>query len=63
MGRTILFVCPHGAGKSRMAAAIFNRLAPAGWQATSAVSRSLAIETRGLFAARMGLGLTRFATT
>ncbi len=36
MNRTILFVCPHGAGKSRMAAAFFNRIAPAGWRATSA---------------------------
>ena len=36
MDRTILFVCPHGAGKSRMAAAFFNQLAPAGWRATSA---------------------------
>ncbi len=36
MTRTVLFVCPHGAGKSRMAAAFFNRLAPADWRATSA---------------------------
>ena len=36
MERTVLFVCPHGAGKSRMAAAFFNQLAPAGWRATSA---------------------------
>ncbi len=36
MHRTVLFVCPHGAGKSRMAAAFFNQLAPAGWRATSA---------------------------
>src|SRR5689334_1184739 len=36
MSRTILFVCPHGAGKSRMASAFFNQLAPAGWRATSA---------------------------
>jgi len=36
MEQTILFVCPHGAGKSRMAAAYFNQLAPAGWRATSA---------------------------
>jgi arsenate reductase (thioredoxin) len=36
MTRDILFVCPHGAGKSRMAAAFFNQLAPVGWQATSA---------------------------
>lgn len=37
MGETqvVLFVCPHGAAKSRMAA-FFNRVAPAGWQATSA---------------------------
>lgn len=34
--RTLLFVCPHGAGKSRMAAAFFDRVAPPGWSATSA---------------------------
>jgi len=34
--RTLLFVCPHGAGKSRMAAAFFARVAPPGWEATSA---------------------------
>lgn len=32
----VLFVCPHGAAKSRMAAAFFNRVAPGTWQATSA---------------------------
>lgn len=36
MKRTVLFVCLHGAGKSRMAAAFFNRVAPAGWAAISA---------------------------
>ena len=34
--RTVLFVCPHGAGKSRMAAAFFNHVAPPGWRATTA---------------------------
>lgn len=34
--RTVLFVCPHGAGKSRLAAAWFDGLEPAGWTATSA---------------------------
>ena len=34
--RTVLFVCPHGAGKSRMAAAWFNGLGLPGWTATSA---------------------------
>ena len=38
MTRTVLFVCPHGAAKSRMAAAFFNRLAIPGWEATSAGS-------------------------
>jgi hypothetical protein len=33
---TVLFVCPHGAGKSRIAAAWFNGMAPPGWWATSA---------------------------
>ncbi|MEU4620055.1 hypothetical protein AB0G04_08735 [Actinoplanes sp. NPDC023801] len=34
--RTVLFVCPHGAGKSRMAAAWFNGLRLPGWTASSA---------------------------
>jgi protein-tyrosine-phosphatase len=36
MSQVVLFVCPHGAGKSRMAAAFFDLAAPPGWQATSA---------------------------
>lgn len=36
MSRTVLFVCPHGAGKSRMAAAFFNAVTPSGWSATTA---------------------------
>jgi len=32
----VLFVCPHGAAKSRMAAALFNHVAPETWRATSA---------------------------
>lgn len=34
--RTALFVCPHGAGKSRIAAAWFQVAAPHGWQAITA---------------------------
>ncbi len=34
--KTVLFVCPHGAGKSRMAAAFFAASAPPGWRATTA---------------------------
>lgn len=34
--RTVLFVCPHGAGKSRIAAAWFQHAAPHGWQAITA---------------------------
>jgi hypothetical protein len=34
--RVVVFVCPHGALKSRLAAAFFNHAAPAGWRATSA---------------------------
>jgi hypothetical protein len=34
--RVLLFVCAHGASKSRMAAALFNAAAPPGWRATSA---------------------------
>jgi hypothetical protein len=36
MGGTVLFVCPHGAGKSRIAAAWFDAYAPPGWRATTA---------------------------
>jgi protein-tyrosine-phosphatase len=36
MSRVVLFVCPHGAAKSRLAAAFFARVAPPGWTATSA---------------------------
>lgn len=35
-GGVVLFVCPHGAGKSRIAAAFFNAHSPAGWSATTA---------------------------
>jgi protein-tyrosine-phosphatase len=34
--RVVLFVCPHGAAKSRMAAAWFNSMPVSGWSATSA---------------------------
>lgn len=34
--RIVVFVCPHGAGKSRVAAALFQAAAPPGWHATSA---------------------------
>lgn len=34
--KTALFVCPHGAGKSRIAAAWFQHMAPPGWQAITA---------------------------
>lgn len=33
---TVLFVCQHGAGKSRMAAAWFNAAPPPGWRASTA---------------------------
>lgn len=34
--RTVLFVCEHGALRSRLAAAWFSARAPSGWRATSA---------------------------
>jgi arsenate reductase len=34
--RTVLFVCLHGMGMSRLPAACFNRVAPGRWQAISA---------------------------
>jgi hypothetical protein len=34
--RSVVFACLHGAGKSRIAAAIFNQIAPPGWRALSA---------------------------
>ncbi len=36
VNNTVLFVCPHGAGMSRIAAVWFNLVAPPGWHATSA---------------------------
>ena len=36
MSRVVLFVCPHGAAKSRLAAAFFAGVAPPGWRATTA---------------------------
>jgi protein-tyrosine-phosphatase len=35
-GRTVLFVCAHGAARSRLAAAWFNADPPDGWHATTA---------------------------
>ena len=34
--QTVMFVCPHGATKSRLAAAWFDGAAPPGWRATNA---------------------------
>jgi hypothetical protein len=34
--RTVVFVCEHGAGRSRVAAALFNAHQPPGWCAESA---------------------------
>ena len=34
--KTILFVCTENAGRSQIAEAVFNSIAPAGWQAISA---------------------------
>src|SRR5262245_25268952 len=36
MDRSLIFACLHGAGKSRVAAALFNAAAPSGWRAVSA---------------------------
>lgn len=36
MERTVEFVCEHGAGKSRVAAALFAAAGPRGWHPTSA---------------------------
>ena len=36
MDRTVLFVCAHGAARSRLAAAWFNANLPPGWHATTA---------------------------
>ncbi len=49
--RVVLFVCPHGAAKSRIAAAFFNRVAPEGWMALSAGVEPQ--ETVGLNAIRL----------
>ncbi|HLZ29292.1 MAG TPA: hypothetical protein VKV73_18405 [Chloroflexota bacterium] len=34
--KTVVFVCLHGTGMSRLAAALFNHVAPTGWRAVSA---------------------------
>jgi protein-tyrosine-phosphatase len=47
----VLFVCPHGAAKSRIAAAFFDRVAPEGWAALSAGVEPQ--ETVGLNAIRL----------
>jgi arsenate reductase (thioredoxin) len=36
MAKIALFICTHGAGRSRVAAAFFNRVDPPGWVAHSA---------------------------
>jgi protein-tyrosine-phosphatase len=36
MSQVVVFVCPHGALKSRLAAAFFNAAARPGWRAVSA---------------------------
>jgi protein-tyrosine-phosphatase len=41
--RTLLFVCPHGAAKSRLAAAYFNAAAPSGWHATTLPPMSISL--------------------
>jgi hypothetical protein len=49
----VLFVCPHGAGKSRIAAAWFDALAPAGWTAATAgvePQPSVSVHAPGLLA-------------
>jgi protein-tyrosine-phosphatase len=40
--RTVLFVCAHGAGRSRLAAALFNADPPPGWWATTAAAEEAA---------------------
>jgi arsenate reductase (thioredoxin) len=35
MDEVVVFVCEHGAKKSRLAAALFDDVAPVGWRATS----------------------------
>ncbi|MCL4473752.1 MAG: low molecular weight phosphatase family protein [Actinobacteria bacterium] len=40
--KTVLFVCTENAGRSQLAEAIFNSMAPPGWQAASAGTRPAA---------------------
>jgi hypothetical protein len=57
--KTLLFVCLHGAGMSRIAAAYFDKSAPPGWCAISAgVDRA---ETLSHTAARLLAGSTAVA--
>ncbi|WP_426513774.1 hypothetical protein ACPPVO_26090 [Dactylosporangium sp. McL0621] len=53
-GRVVLFVCPHGAGKSRIAQAYFDALHVGGWRAVSAGTRPQA--TVSAHAARLLAG-------
>ncbi|MGH9248946.1 MAG: hypothetical protein ACRD0W_05460 [Acidimicrobiales bacterium] len=54
MERTVEFVCEHGAGSSRVAAALFNAARPRGWRATSAGVTPQ--ETVSVHAARLLVG-------
>jgi len=36
MTRTVLFLCEHGAFRSRIASAFFNAASPSGWRGLSA---------------------------
>jgi len=54
MAKIVLFICAHGAGRSRIAAAFFNHVAPAGWLARSAGVEPQ--ETLGTNAERMLAG-------
>jgi hypothetical protein len=57
--KTVLFVCLHGAGMSRMAASYFEQSAPAGWGAVSAGLEPA--ETLGQTAARLLSGTSAVA--
>jgi len=60
--RVVVFVCEHGAGRSRVAAALFAAAAPAGWRAASAGLRPQD-QVSGYAAALLGPAVSRLDNT
>lgn len=61
--QTVVFVCHHGAFRSRIAAAYFNAVAPAGWSAVSAGVKPQSEVSPRLGPVLVGSGAELFADT